>query len=148
MIKIETTSHFDSNVGEFVPKSSEPEVICDECGKQVVDPFDVFLVAVERPEGHRWLYGSACSYECVRKIADNFLKTLGGFREISIRRMSHGKLCTRIRCNADDILYYVEESVTYEDPEKTALSMIEYHSKKLREATNRYEQTVKGGGKQ
>ena len=148
MIKIEVTTYFDSINGDFTLKRSEPEVICDECGKQVVDPFDVFLVAVERSEGYRYLYGSACSYECARKIADNFLKTLGGFREISIRRMSYGSLCVRIKCDVDDISDYVEESVTYEDPEKTALSMIEYHSKKLREATNRYEQTVKGDGKQ
>lgn len=147
MIKIEATSHFDSNVGDFVPKRSEPEVICDECDRQVVDPFDVFLVEVERSEGYRCLYGSTCSYECARKIADNFLKTLGGFREISIRRMNYGKLCAQIRCKDDDISEYVKESVTYEDPEKTALSMIEYHSKKLREATNRYEQIVEGDGR-
>ena len=148
MIKIEATRYFDSINGDFTLKRSEPEVICDECDKQVVDPFDVFLLAaVERSEGYRCLYGSACSYECARKIADNFLKTLGGFREITIRRMSYSALCSRIRCKDDDISEYVKESVTDEDPEKTALSMIEYHSKKLREATNRYEQTVKGGEK-
>ena len=147
MIKIEATRHFDSIVGDFILKRSEAEVICDECGKQVVDPFDVFLVAAEPSEGYRCLYGSACSYECARKTADKFLKTIGGFREISIRRMSYGILCAQIKCDADDISDYVKESVTYEDPEKTALSMIEYHSKKLREATNRYEQTVKGDGK-
>lgn len=147
MIKIEATRYFDSINGDFILKRSEPEIICDECDKQVVDPFDVFLVRVERPEDYRYLYGSACSYECARKIADNFLKTLGGFRETTIRRMSYGILCSRIRCKDVDISEYVKESVTYEDPKKTALSMIEYHSKKLREATNRYEQTVKGGGK-
>ena len=147
MIKIEATRYFDSINGDFMLKRSEPEVICDECDKQVVDPFDVFLIAVERSEGYRYLYGSACSYECARKITDNFLKTLGGFREITIRRMSYGILCSRIRCKDDDISDYVKESVDYEAPEKTALSMIEYHSKKLREATNRYEQTVKGGEK-
>ena len=147
MIKIEATRYFDSINGDFILKRSEPEVICDECGKQVVDPFDVFLVAVERSEGYRYLYGSTCSYECARKIADKFLKTFGGFREIAIRRMSYGNLCSRIRCKDDDISDYVKENVTYEDPEKTALSMIEYHSKKLREATNRYEQTVKGDEK-
>lgn len=37
MIKIEVTRHFDSIVGDFTLKKSEPEVICDKCDKQVVD---------------------------------------------------------------------------------------------------------------